>query len=294
MIERSGNNLAILINTFDFLQCRGFLKIKHVVNQLADCNEFGYKFDVDNVFWEQMEEIVSTLQPVYNLTIDMQRVGYGLADMFIGWLRVKKSLNRIANGESQFNLAAKLIEKMDQRASSLLKTPLLLCAVYLDPRIMLALTDEQKTDAAMDLVKIHERITDARRMNNEPHLDDTLDEIQKDFQSRQNGNRSSSDLLLKELSIFETEGSYDIRAPVMKFWTANADKYKLIRPLADLLHAVPSNQCCTECSFSSFSYIRSKHRMRMSPQNVSNVLMVRLNKDVYYSLRKERIQKIFN
>lgn len=269
------------------------MKIKHVVNQLADCDEFGYKFDVNEVFWAQVEEIVSTLQPVYQLTNDMQKVGYGLADMYIGWLLVKKSLNRIVNGAANFNLAAKLIEKMDQRAPSLFKTPLLLCAVYLDPRIMLALSDEQKANAAMDLVKIHERIT-ARSINKESRLDDTLDEIQQEFQKQQNKNQSSSDLLLKELSIFEREEPYDIRASVMKFWVENAEKYKLLRPLVDILHAVPSNQCCTERSFSSFSYIRSKHRMCMSPQNVSNVLMIRLNKDVYYTLRRERIQKILS
>lgn len=87
----------------------------------------------------------------------MQKVVYGLADMYIGWLRVKKSLDCIVKGAAIFNLAAKLIEKMDQRAPSLFETPLLLCAIYLDPRIMLALSDEQKANAAMDLVKIHFR-----------------------------------------------------------------------------------------------------------------------------------------
>lgn len=100
--------------------------VSRIVNQLSDCDEFGYKFDVDEEFWRQLEEIVSTLQPVYQLTIDMRKVDYGLADMYIGWLRAKKSLTRM-QGNAHFDLAAKLIQKMDQRAPSLFKTPLMRC-----------------------------------------------------------------------------------------------------------------------------------------------------------------------
>lgn len=223
----------------------------------------------------------------------MQRVGYGLSDFYIGWLRVKKNLQRLVRNELKFDLAKELIKHMEKRAPSLFKTPLLLCSVYLDPRMMKTLSDEQKASAAMDLVKINERFAESDRLSTDTNkFSDTLDEIQEEFEACNNGNQSDTDLLLKEISIYETEKVYDIRAPVMQFWQENAHKYQLLRPLADILHAVPSNQCCTERSFSSFSYIRSKHRHAMLPQNVSNVLMIRLNKDVYYALREERIQKI--
>lgn len=144
----------------------------------------------------------------------------------------------------------------------------------------------------MDLVKVLERITTTADTD-EARINDTLDEIQDEYQTQNIGSfQSNSDLLFRELSIYESEKPYDIRAPVMKFWGENSEKYRLLRSLANLLHAVPSNQSCIERSFSSFSYIRNKYRMSMSAENLSNTLMVRLNKDIFYSERAKRVSEI--
>lgn len=268
--------------------------MKQVVNELSKCEDFGYKFAVGDEFWEEVDEIVSVLKAAYNFTIEMQRVGYGLANFYIGWIRVTLNLNRIQKSEPRFDLASKLLESMERRATTLFQSPLLLCAVYLDPRIMYKLSDDQKATAALDLLKIHERIKEVANpiVNQNCSANNTLDEIQADYRKKQEENRNSNAEVLQILSVYENEKPTDIRAPVMKFWEENSVKFKMIRPLADVLHAVPSNQCITERSFSSFSYIRSKHRMSMPSENLSNVLMVRLNKDIFYSQRKEHIQKI--
>lgn len=262
--------------------------MKSVIIQLADCDEFGYKFQVDDEFWTEVQEIVTVLQPGYDMTIEMQRVGYGLSDFYISWLRVKKNLERIINGEPRFNLARNLIENMDKRAPSLFNVPLFLCAVYLDPQIMFSLSASQKAEAAMDLIKLHERFYGSKNTNQ--GMDNTLDEIANDLDSQDV--QSDKNNLHVEIVAYQSEKRCDIRQPVMSFWTQNEHKFPLLRPLADILHAIPSNQCCTERGFSSLSYIRSKLRMSMSPRNVSNVLMVRLNKDIYYALREQRVRQI--
>lgn len=133
---------------------------------------------------------------------------------------------------------------MDRRAPSLFKSPLMLCSIYLDPRISFKLCDEQRATAAMDLVKLYERIT-ISRFNSEKgnRADDTLDEIQAEYESQHNEDQSFSNRI---------------------------------------------------ASFSSYSYIRNRYRMAMLPKNISNVLMVRLNKDIYKELRKERVQQILS
>lgn len=249
---------------------------------------------VNEEFWDHLSEIISVLTSAYNLTIDSQRVGYGLSDFYIGWIRILKNLGRIENSEAKFNLATKLRENMERRAPSLFNTPLMLCAIYMDPRINFKLTDQQKVTAAMDLLKIHDRLEKNSYLDVDHSKNDTLDEIQAEYCEQNNGHQSSSDKLLQMMSIYETEKPYDIKASVMKFWLENANKYHLLHPLADILHAVPSNQSGVERSFSSFSYIRSKHRMCMSTENLSNVLMIRLNKDVFYAERESQINKILN
>lgn len=82
-------NLTITFRN-NFFQCRDFLKMKEVVIKLAENKEFGHKFEVNETFWIQVEEIVNVLQSGYDLTIDMQQVGYGLSEFYIGWLRMKR------------------------------------------------------------------------------------------------------------------------------------------------------------------------------------------------------------
>lgn len=184
---------------------------------------------------------------------------------------------------------------MDTRPN-LFQSPVMLCSIYLDPRVMFKLSNEQRATSAMELLKIYDRITSSLHSATDQNerQNDTLDEIQEDYHVPLDENRNNRDKILGILAIYEQERPYDIRAPVMKFWEEKNDKYMLIRPLAELLHAVPSNQCYTERAFSSLSYIRSKYRMRMSSKNLSNVLMIRLNKDIFYSMRKENIENILN
>lgn len=268
--------------------------MKELVKELSKCADFGVEFVVNEEFWENLEEVVAVLKPAYNVTIDMQRIGYSLSDFYISWIRITKNLLRIQANGTEFDLAAKLKQKMEHRSSSLFRSPLMLCAIYLDPRIMFKLTDTQKATAALDLLDIYKRLA-KHHMNEEKNVNDTLDEIQEEYHEQNIGSRQDDpNKLLQEMSVYELEKPHDIKATVMNFWELNAVKYPLLSPLADVLHAVPSNQSCTERSFSSFSYIRSKHRMAMSAENLSNVLMVRLNKDIFYSERKAQVEKILS
>lgn len=276
-----------------FSKCRDFLKIKDLINRLADNDEFGHRFEVNSTLWMEIEEIVRVLEPVYNLTIAMQEVGFGLGNLYRGWIRVQKNVQRTIREGVTFDLAKNLLKNMERREPSLFKSPLMLCAVYLDPRLNFRLSEEQKASAAMDLLKINERLMKAKHLNSgrEQQFNDTLDEIQEEFQNQRYANQNTNDRILQQLAAFEVE-RYDIKAPVMQFWSENTNKYQLLRPLADHLHAVPSNQCPVERSFSSLSYIRNRYRMSMDPQNLSNILMVRLNKDLHKLLRIERVENI--
>lgn len=68
--------------------------MKNVITQLVTNKEFGHKFAVNERFWTEIDEIVTILEPAYKFTVEMQKVGYGLADFYIGWLRVKINLGR--------------------------------------------------------------------------------------------------------------------------------------------------------------------------------------------------------
>lgn len=69
-----------------------------IIKQLSQNEEFGSKFTTNDEFWSDVDEIITVLQPSYELTNKMQKVGYGLADFYIGWLRVIKNLERLMKG----------------------------------------------------------------------------------------------------------------------------------------------------------------------------------------------------
>lgn len=77
--------------------------MKSVIIQLAKCKDFGSKFETTETFWNGLDEIIAVLQPGYDFTINQQKVGYGLSDFYIGWLRVKKNLERFPKGEFDFS-----------------------------------------------------------------------------------------------------------------------------------------------------------------------------------------------
>lgn len=76
--------------------------MKSIIIQLANFKEFGPKFNTTDAFWDELDEIIAVLQSSYDFTINMQKIGYGLSDFYIGWLRVKKNLERFLNGEYHF------------------------------------------------------------------------------------------------------------------------------------------------------------------------------------------------
>lgn len=253
--------------------------------------EIGWKFFVTADFWDKLAEIEEVLKIPYIATVDSQKVGYGLADFYISWLRIEKGLQRI---DSKYtNLAEKIMNRLIERAPYLFETPLMLCAVYLDPRINFKLTREQKRDAAMALVKIHERMQKLDAADEKCTVNDTLDEIQADRNPNAEQRDSDTTALLDSLTNFEAEKS-GIRDQVTQFWRENGNKYPMIEKLARVIHSVGANQCCTERSFSSFTFIRSKHRKSMDAKNLSNLLMIRLNKDMFYQFRQNYVQQIMN
>lgn len=270
-------------------------KIKHIVHALSQNKEFGRKFQVELDFWEKLDEIENVLKVPYTATVDSQAIGYGLADFYISWLRIQKGLARLIDQSKYTNIAEKLTNRLREREPSLFDTPLMLCAVYLDPRINFKLGTGQKRNAALKLIQIHERISALNNSNATNVMNDTLDEIQAEYRFGEGEQRDSNiTALLDSVAKFETERPYDIRATVTDFWGKNGHKYPVLEPLVQIIHAVAANQCGTERSFSSFTYIRSKHRMCMDVKNLSNLLMIRLNKDIFQNYRTNYVKQILD
>lgn len=65
-----------------------------MIEELALRPEFGSEFRVTADFWSQLDELLAVLEIPYFATKNMQRIGYGLADFYITWIRMSRSLSR--------------------------------------------------------------------------------------------------------------------------------------------------------------------------------------------------------
>lgn len=72
---------------------------------------------------------MTVLEVPFIATQSMQRVGYGLADFDISWMRMNRSLSRHIDG--RLRLAENLIAELHQHEEKLLDTPTMVAAMYI-------------------------------------------------------------------------------------------------------------------------------------------------------------------
>lgn len=221
----------------------------------------------------------------------MQRVGYGLADFFVSWLRIGKNLERANTGDTLTNLAFELFDKLDSRKKQLFDTPSMLAAIYLDPRVKHKLNKEQIECASLYLKKILDRQQQLSQTPQEISPNNTLDELNEEIQSPE---PDSGAQLIAALADYDKVPHANFKNKVIDFWKDNKEKFPLVYSLACIVHAIPASQCLEELNFSSFSFIKSARRSSLKPENLQNMLTIRLNKELFYEQKQKDIEAIMN
>lgn len=269
--------------------------MRGVIEQLSTNREFGRQFHTNDEFWENVNEIIQTLKPIYIATKDMQNIGYGLADFYVSLLRIEKNLCRAAAIDT-LNLATHLIQELNSRKADLLQTPSMISAIYLDPRIKFKLTSQEKELAKLHLLKLYKRIEEIKTNGSEISDDqnNTLDELNEEYAIAQSNFDIDTSCLLQSLAKYEAVPRANLKDAIMDFWNSNKEQFPLIYRLACIIHAIPAGQCFEERNFSSFSYIRNAKRTKLNPTNVKNILTVRLNKEIFYANKQKKISNILN
>lgn len=279
---------------FLIFQLEGFVKLKPVIIELATNREFGHKFETDEDMWEKINEILVVLKPVYIATKDMQKVGYGLADFCISWLRINKNLERVNAEGSLLDLATKLTEALAARKAEVFDTPLMLAAIYLDPRIKHQLSATQKECATLCLKTILGRLQIKPNETANDLQDNTLDELNAEFAMQLETDEEPVEDLIVSLATYDLVKRVDLKRNVMDFWREHKEKFPLLYSIACIIHAIPAGQCLEERNFSSFSYVKNSRRTSLKAENLQNILTIRLNKELFYEEKQKEINQILS
>lgn len=253
---------------------KGFLRLKPHWEALEEVhNDFC---DVNDDFWQQIDEIV---------------------DLYLWSLRIQIKLDEIIEQGPIFDFAAVLKANLKEREKSLFKTPIMMAALYLDPRFKSQLNANETSVAVETLHKMYIDMKKKPAPSPAPNLNriDRMIESQM-FANIQDQQAEAS--LRAELTMcmsnYNAAQITDINHTPIKFWKENKHIYPQLYSLSNIIFAIASSISETERTFSAFAYIYNCRRMNLLPKNVTNILLIRLNKDLFYRLKKKKMDDIKN
>lgn len=277
------------------MQLKGFLRLKINWEHIEQVHE-----DFENIgdeFWDQIEELVDTLEYPYLATKAMEKRNFCYTDLYLWWMRIDLKLDIIIGDSPQFDFASSLKANMEARKKALFNTPIMMTALYLDPRFKNRLDGNETAVAIETLQKLFIQTKSKPDPSPNPELNAIDRQIEaqvfNSYHTQQSEANWRAELTLV-MSNYNTARVTDINRTALDFWKDNKSTYPQLYELSKIIFSIASSISEPERTFSGFSYIYNVRRMNLLPKNVTNILMIRLNKDIFYKIRESKINAIKN
>lgn len=246
--------------------------------------------------WELVEQIKMVLEPFAHLTTLMQKEVISLSDFFGGWAKLKMNLSKFPENE----LADKLLSQMKVRENDLFNNPILNAAVFLDPRYQKFMPNENKDNAIQFLQRLNEKLKSledtARNNNAEGTLNSESNELEAFLSTiygdsndsstssahQQTNNPPEENIQIKLKSFIGM--SIPMNESIFDYWKNSKHAQPELYKLASIIHSVPPTQTTVERAFSAMALILSPLRTSLNDENLENILLIRLNKEIFESI----------
>lgn len=250
---------------------------------------------LSDVEWSAVEKLISILAPFDKYTKQLQSETVTLSDFYDYWVKL-----RIKTSKCTDELSTALLEELNKWNSHLMENPVMIAAIYLDPRFHRAISDDQKALAINFLVGLHFKVNDIESddveqanatVNSENDVtnksDKSDDEMEEYLRACSSAGSVGSFMCgsSKEEQIRQTlKNFYGKQEPlttkVLNYWEMHKHEWPELYKLASVIFAIPPTQTTVERAFSSLAIILTSHRTRLSDSSLQNILLVRLNSDL--------------
>lgn len=309
IIEQSGVSVPKLENdtrwNSGYSMLEYFVKNERFLRELLDGNDQVHISDED---WHFIKEYVQVFHPVYRATIRLQNESLTMGDFFFIWLECVMELEEMTGSE----LANSMTAAMKKRQEVMFEGKAFLAALYLDPRINYLktdfLTDEQKNVGLEHLLNLWEKIKkkqsivapdapvsstssgskmEAMMVKNERAEDmpscssapvSRIEEMLRKKHSTIDPPKHNMETRLREMILRPRLSSME---SVIQYYSNLKKTDPMLYSLAQVALAVPCTQVSAERSFSALGLILTDKRMRLSDKNLSNVLFVKQNSELF-------------
>lgn len=260
--------------------------------------------------WLILKELVYVLQIPYKATLDFQSKTLTLSDVYGRWVSMRLHLNECAKRKSyQTELANRLVDALNSRKEVIFGNPLMVCALLLDPRFHSVVErDEQKKEQAKSqLLSIWRRL----------HILQSAPSPEKDTSSNSNDLsfefdvQAAMDLHFTQPSLERTDVNHPRIEPdieqiidefqpkplplstnALQYWQQSKNEHPELYELAMVVFSIPPTEVQVERDFSSLDYIFTKRRCRLTEQRLADILLLHLNKDLFYEVNKLELQEL--
>lgn len=267
------------------------LKLKSFVEEIAMSND---AFATTEDFWGQISDIRDVLRYITIAMKNFESANLNLSDVYKHVMTLKLELEQYPF----VNLAAKIVDIVEDRFAVLLKaTPTLAC-MYLDPRFQCALNEDEKIKAKSYLVKLHERMEIKRlaKLGSDQQTDEHSNEsdnakaagesenlLEKMLQSKCDRAKSLHqkriDHLLNEFD-FQSE-----RTPtgidIIDFWATNIASRPELANLAAVVFSIPPAEVMCERDFSTLNFVFNKLRNKLNDESLQCIMFIKSNEDIF-------------
>lgn len=251
---------------------------------------------VESTEWDQYREIHDDLLDCYCFTKKIQSDQMTLSDFYAEWVYLKLKMQKKTTHE----LAQNILLNMQHQESRLHHNATVLATLFLDARYRVFLLNKpaEKQLAMNHLIRLWKRISDLKQGNEhssaannlnagieDVEVDDLDEHLNSIEGSEQTTEHLSTDDILLKLQKFDVEMNKKKREPksnnAMDFWVANGHLPPELLEMAKVLFAAACTEVSVERNFSALAFIYNKLRCNLSEENLSDILFVRLNKDIF-------------
>lgn len=241
--------------------------------------------------WESLIKVTKILEPFAVQTKILQKEQLSLSDFFGGWATIKMAMSKLPDEL----LARNLLTKMRHREKDLFDNRVLNAAVFLDPRYQQFMPNAHKENAIEFLSQLHARLNslksndlqhDADLSKNaelENFMASMMYENDAELQTNNDNEQTVEDNndISAVLRNFIGVKKEPLNTSVFDFWEKNKHTHKMLYELASVVHSVPPTQTTVERAFSAMALILGPLRTWLSDLNLSNSLLIRLNRFVF-------------
>lgn len=247
--------------------------------------------------WTTVERITSILGHIAKETTRCQRDEYSLSDFFGGWARIKMELTKYGDDV----LATTLLSNMKHREATLFNNQALNAAVFLDPRYQKFMPNQNKERAISFLSKLYEQkeslVAKSVDMNqstaslSNDEFEAYLSTIYGDSATNESStpDQNENEIQTVESAVTNIDAilrgfigaKANLSTTIHVYWQKSSHLNKELRELAFIVHSVPPTQTTVERAFSAMALVLRPQRTNLSDKNLQNMLLLRLNPDLF-------------